>query len=345
MSMLCRCTKFIWALALICVAVPETDPAGPIPEPLKPVSGTLKDTVASVGSVRELADGRLLFPLDRSLAIGDFGSGATRRLTSIPNGFLVAMAGDSTLDITTGNGWVMLADTAVLGMLEPANPMVGGIRRVLGANDHGFVLALASKELKPDSNMVWLYRRQTGSRDSIGRIAHDPALGPDSYAPVYTVDEQAALALDGWIAILRAHPYRVDWRSPAGEWTRGAPISVPTIKLDQRERDALIAQRTLVTGHGPEFFPATTDWPPTVEPFGRGSLLLTPTGEALVMRIRTADAPDTRYDVIDRHGVRVRQLELPADQRIVGFGAHAVYVRVWASKIGGKGIIQRHPWP
>lgn len=317
------------------------------PEPLKPKNGVLKDEVGSVATVRELADGRLVLPLNRTLAVGDFKSGSITPIPSAPNGILVELEGDSTLVITSSNGWVVLNGEQPLGMLPPTNPVVAATRPVFGAGADGHLLAFSPGEPTGDSTVLWSVARQTGVRDAVTRLYYEPRVPAGTPAPVFNVDEQAALAPDGWIAVLRAHPYRMDWRAPNGEWVRGAPIQVPIIKMDQRERDAVIAQRTLSSGYGPEsgVFAPTTKWPETIEPFTRGSLLLAPTGEALVVRTRSADATDTRYDVIDRHGVLVRQLELAADEGIVGFGKHSVYVRVWANKTGGRGRIERHPWP
>ena len=106
-----------------------------------------------------------------------------------------------------------------------------------------------------------------------------------------------------------------------------------------------MVQRALPAGHGPESPSIIPNWPSIVEPFTTTAPRLTPSGEILVSRTRTADATDTRYDLIDRHGLLVMQLELPANEKIVGFGRQSVYVRVSIGPGGGNGRIERHPWP
>jgi hypothetical protein len=153
------------------------------------------------------------------------------------------------------------------------------------------------------------------------------------------VSEQALLMLDGWIAVLRTAPYRVDWRAPDGRWTLGKPIPIPIVKIDDREKLAYMVWRA--PGQSPKTIP---NWPDAVEPWTiRYPPILSVDGRLLVFRTPTADFPDSRYDVINRRGELERQVTMAANEKILGFGAKSVYVTVTA-KDGGQ-LVQRHPWP
>jgi hypothetical protein len=52
---------------------------------------------------------------------------------------------------------------------------------------------------------------------------------------------------------------------------------------------------------------------------------MTPTGELLVRRFTARGEAET-YDVFSREGVRIRQVILPADRFLLGFGAGSMYL-------------------
>ena len=94
----------------------------------------------------------------------------------------------------------------------------------------------------------------------------------------------------------------------------------------------------------------TTGWsdraPPFVlPPYGNADtpVLPVPDGRLLVERVGTDGESRSRYDVIDRHGAIAGQIELPANQRIVGFGNNTVYI-ARADEDGLKHL-SRHAWP
>lgn len=157
----------------------------------------------------------------------------------------------------------------------------------------------------------------------------------------YAVREQACLALDGWTAVLRNGPYRVDWRSPDGHWTLGAPIPYQPIKVDAREKQVVIARRA--SGGTVQSEESVTDWPATVPPFTNWPPVASLDGKLLVHRTPTADFPNTRYDVINHRGELERQVTMPANEHIIGFGTKSVYVAVMGKD--STEAIERHPWP
>jgi hypothetical protein len=148
--------------------------------------------------------------------------------------------------------------------------------------------------------------------------------------------EHAELFPDGWLAAARLEPYRVDWRSPDGQWIRGAPLPFRAVPMTDREKRAYAERNSWATD--------ATDWPEVLPPFDRTPppLLTAPDGLLLIHRLPTADQRDTRYDVVDRHGVLLGQLVMAPNQRLLGFGARSVYVIT----IDDDGIqrLSRHAW-
>ncbi len=212
-------------------------------ESLKPATGRL-DSVSQLFTVtvRELHDGRVLFRGGRQEAlVGDF---ANRRVDTIPNvqraRYFLALAGDSTL-IATGSAWIFLDGTRVLGMLPETNPVVTAAPIPVGADRNGSVVGVTHGKTIADSDVVLLIDRSSGAQNVVARL-WAPGLPSGVPAPVFTVSEAAAFAPDGWIALVRSHPYRVDWRTPAGDWVRGAPIDISPTRMDEREKAAYIAR-------------------------------------------------------------------------------------------------------
>lgn len=49
-------------------------------------------------------------------------------------------------------------------------------------------------------------------------------------------EEKPVLFPDGWIAIVRGDPYRVEWLSPDGQRVRGDPLPFSTLPVSRAER-------------------------------------------------------------------------------------------------------------
>jgi hypothetical protein len=148
------------------------------------------------------------------------------------------------------------------------------------------------------------------------------------------VSEAARLFADGWTAIVRVDPYRVDWRAPDGRWTLGRALPLRAVKLSSAEKANYLTRRPGLRN--------ATDWPDDVPPFEDPSTLLAaPDGMLLVRRLPTLAEPGTRYDVIDRAGNRRTQIVLAANEHILGFGANSLYV----IETDDDGIqrLRRHP--
>ena len=334
--------------------------------PLKPANATLAEEFSRIRSVRELADGRVLIgdERERRLVVADLRSGkvdAIARIGSGPGeyrsvGQLFVLTGDSTLMPDWGSQrWLVLDGAAVAVTMPPESPAIRATNvSVTGADVRGHVLGVVFRRPVPnrpfdptDSMLIVLVKRTTGRADTVGRIRsayeRGRAFGTgEVYAPPLAVGEQALLFLDGWMAIARLEPYQVDWRSPDGRTIRGTPLPFTVTKVNEREKRAYLAREEKAWGRAPQYAPNPV-WPENLPPFERDALLAAPDGTVLVRRLPSASVSDTRYDVVDRRGALVRQISLPENRWIVGFGRRAAYLAVTDDDRIQR--IERHPWP
>ncbi|MES2305669.1 MAG: hypothetical protein V4558_09180 [Gemmatimonadota bacterium] len=143
-----------------------------------------------------------------------------------------------------------------------------------------------------------------------------------------------AVAPDGWVAVVRAEPYRVDWFSPTSARIRGQVIPYAALPVTNADHDAARAQlraaappRVTTNGESrnlamPVIEPPLRDVRP---PFPPQRLAPDPRGRIWVGRSAAADATERTYDVLDRRGVVVDRVAFPAATRLVGFDARSLY--------------------
>lgn len=236
----------------------------------------------------------------------------------------------------------------MVATLPPDDP---GLRAIwlypLGADTRGRVIAHRARSVQADSMDLFVVQRASGRsslvsglRNSVPTQGHDgPRAIPGGYSvgrPPYDVRfEQPYLFPDGTIAIARYEPYRVDWFSPDGRWTRGAALPVPRVRVDARERAAYVRRHPGMAG--------ATGWPVHVPPFDMTRPLGTPAGWLAIPRVPMAENPDPRYDVVDRQAKLRAFVTLPPNHRLLGFGKSSVYVI--ATRDDGIQRLQRHGWP
>lgn len=355
-------TRFLAILLLPAVAAAQREPV----ITLKPANASLAEEYSKIKSVRELADGRVLIgdERERRLVVADLRSGMVSVIARVgrgPGEFqsvgpFVALPRDSTLMPDWGSQrWLLLADARVVATVPPETPAIK-IARVmaLGADGHGrvlswkFALATGGRPFAPaDSLFLIRVERATGRADTIGRLRSLYERGKlfgggrEVAVPPMAVGDQALLFADGWVAIARLDPYRVDWRAADGRIARGAPLPFSATKVDEREKRAYLDRLTKKWGQAPQY--ADDVWPADLPPFESDALLPAPDGKLLIRRVPTASQPNPRYDLVDRRGALTGQITLPEGQHIVGFGAKSVYVAV--TDDDGIQRLRRHPWP
>jgi len=342
---------------------------------LKPADARLAEEFTRLAAVRELEDGRVILAdgRDLRLMVADFRAGRVEQISrtgSGPNEYkalsqLWPIGRDSTLVPDANNRrWLFLVGARAAGTTPPDAPAVrtasGGL---YGADQAGHVLVTnydrrGSQDPTAgygDSLLLLRVERSSGHADTIARlrpinaqmfITRDRAGQPTSVdvrLPPWAAGEQALMFDDGWIAVARLDPYRVEWRSADGRAVRGAALPFTPIRADDREKRAYMSGYASVTARPVRDPNTRDDWPATLPPFTRDALLASSDGRLLVRRPRTAASNATQYDVVDRRGVLVLQLTMPVNEFIVGFGAKSAYVVV--TDDDGIQRIERHSWP
>jgi len=323
--------------------------------------------------VRELADGRLIVA-DRGeqrLVLIDWrgveeliggrgdGPGEYRGV-----GALFTMPGDSTLFVDSYHyRWTVLAGADMAGIAPPdVLPQSIFKANVCGVDRNGrvcgyFRVAASSAPIEAATAPVALADRARSRLDTVARISAPPApivvLEPSGGGPrsvvagtPWTTADQPLLFDDGWLAIVRAEPYRVDWMSPGGAWTNGDPIQQLRVRATKEEQCAALERASFPLG-GPACDPSYIEsWPAFVPPFvvRHGPVVMaTPDGCVAIRRTPILGAAMPRYDFVGRNGGLVGTLVLEVHQRLVGFGRLSVYVA--AQDAFDVQALTRHPWP
>ncbi len=202
-------------------------------------------------------------------------------------------------------------------------------------------------------SLIALVVSRDGAVDSIARLrnassgrrlARVPGESyPFSLPSLLSSRDQAVLFQDGTVAVARTNPYRVEWRSPAGRWSRSvAPAEwpVPVTPDIQRRLVRNFKQRP----DGSAFFRVEDfpPWPKHLPPFRPGAMVAGHDGNLYIRRTTIDAATAPRVDVFDRRGTRIAMLELPAGTRLVGTGARGLYLA--QSTPDGEELLLRASW-
>jgi hypothetical protein len=336
-------------------------------------------TFTKVVSVRELADGTLLvadrgdnqlvwmrWATDSLQPIGRVGSGPNEYRAI---GWLYPLPGDTTLftDVYSSR-WFLLHGRRIVAMSgeqAPINLLLGA--ELYGADSLGNVAGargvsagvVTRSRTRADSLLALRINRQTLATDTISMLVGRGGKGfkllpPRGSAPGVIVganplasEDQALLFVDGWIAVSHLDPYRVDWRRPDGRWVQGAPITTSRVAVTARLKCQETAR--LLGSAWPCDVADLQGWPdyvPAFLPTNPGNpylpLLPAPGGRVVIGRTVLAGQRNRSYDVVGRNG-RERTIELPINERLIGFGANAAFT----IRTDGDGFerIVRYPWP
>jgi hypothetical protein len=153
--------------------------------------------------------------------------------------------------------------------------------------------------------------------------------------PAFAVGEEVAVAPDGWIAVARLDPLRVDWIRPDGRVVRGAPTGDAPVPLGDAEKERYLGAHTAAIRTFEAYPPSGIRdvlltryrvFPNELPPFEPGALVAGGDDLAYLQRLEPVGAQGARHDVFDRTGRRVGVLRLPADQRVVAVTERYRYV-------------------
>jgi hypothetical protein len=205
-----------------------------------------------------------------------------------------------------------------------------------------------------DSSVLVLVDRGTGAADTMAMLRSRPArirtqgtvdrtTAVEITVNPLAVGEQAVVFADGWIAIARLDPYRVEWLAPGGQRVAGAPLPFAPTRVTEEEKRAVLQRQADALGREPRAPGSVADWPSELPPFLAGALLAAPDGRLWIRRTPTAARPETRYDVVDRRGVLAAQISLGSTERVVGFGRESAFTVL--TDDDGIERVRRHSMP
>ncbi|MDE2653912.1 MAG: hypothetical protein OXI71_08865 [Gemmatimonadota bacterium] len=351
---------------------------------------------SQIRGVSELTDGRVLVSdgLEQSLYVVDFRSGNVGTVGTIEDGpreyrypgRLYPLGVDSVLvtDQITHRSFLVVGDSIRETLTQVSSLLLelggeppwgvdrsGRVLRVQGFGYSGNRLALSRVEA--DSLRILLttgnlFSRKPGQHEKIAEVGGQGRLGGwartqaghsrYNTSPLST-EGQAWLFYDGWIALAHPEPYRVDWRTPEGEWVRGDPLPFDSVRVTDRQKCfAATGGRIPGACHAgsDDWFIGTVSasfpWPDYVPPFvmarhqrtnpGGIAVQPAPNGMVLIQRTPLAEPPGKRYDVVDRTGSLRGAIRLQENQTIVGIGSSVLYV---ATEESATLTLSRHSWP
>jgi len=336
--------------------------------------GQLAAEFSQVTSIRELSDGRVLITDSREgrVLLGDFATSAVTPVGRTGRGpgeytgttLLMPVGGDSSIMLDLSRRWILFHQGRIVGDLPPDAPVAREARGFIhGADTIGRVLIFRSRPgstpqrtESTDSLLAVLVDRETARAETVAVMRAVPSetrtiaqgggtMTARTFKP-FATGETAALFPDGWIAIARLDPYRIDWRSADGRITQGQSLQSVLPAVVEADRNAFREANPPPRGRPPLF--DFDDFPQRLPPFeyrapGDPAVFASPDGRIVVRRTVAGSQPDNSYDIVDRTGTLVGTLAVGKRQRAVGFGAKWVYIVTRDADDIQR--ITRHRWP
>lgn len=337
---------------------------------LRPSVATLDHEFTRVGSVRELADGRILVTDtdDDLLFVADLKSGTVKPFASKGAGpgeyrdlgTLIPLRGDTTImaDASNRRALILYRD-AVLRTLAVDEPLLTAVgTNLIGASADGRIFGLRSlpstdlsapRRRAPVALIAW----QSATADTIARFRATELQSVSVGAPpnqtvrtstaLMASSEQASVFPTGDVAVALQDPYRVDWYFANGQVRRGQPIERTAPRVDQAEKLAWKRRYEEWAGRPLPFELERFPWAEFVPPFRQGALTALPDGMLALAREPWSGGPDGLHDIVDRSGARIGTMRLAPGSRIVGTGQGSLFVVTRTDD--GTERISRHVWP
>ncbi len=343
----------------------------PAPRALGTPAAVITGEFSAIHSVHELPDGRLLIadasdpvvhvyvPASRTLSVlGTRGAGPGEYRQ--PGGFYAA-AGDTVLLLDRGQPRVLVIDPQGRIVDTRRFELAGGVQHVSsGVGDDRHLLdrlgriygdafafpggggIMAQFQSQTDSmpliryapasartdTLTWLRRAEV----TVIRNGSSMAASTTRFSPA----DAWSVTADGWVAVARAVPYRIDWIDPSGRIHIGLVTPHTVLRVTAADRDGGRGQRgqntqASVSGGGTPASPEVTSPEPKFAdvkpPFAstRG-IRVSSDRRAWVRRQQPAGSEATVYDVFDGAGRRTDRVALPDRSHIVGFSARSLFV-------------------
>jgi hypothetical protein len=192
--------------------------------------------------------------------------------------------------------------------------------------------------VRPTLDTVAYLRRPKGSSSASGGNGRfQMRIGGGK---VFTPEESWGVAADGSVARVIPVPYQIVWYPAGGKPVVGPTVPYTPIQVTSADKTEVIEQQKrirpvmIAVGPGgrqaappPNIQAPQPEFEDTKPPFtGPESVLVTPEGEAWILRTRPSSDKVPHYDVFDRTGKIVRKVNLNPKSRVIGFGKGTVYV-------------------
>lgn len=360
--------------AMLCHA-PARAQAGHSVIRLEQFDGRSASDFLGISGFRQLPDGQLLIadgPAEKIVRLGAIGEdlGSIGRKGAGPNEYSSAIAlfplgADSTLFPDMANGrWHLLVGARIASTWTTEVPIVAKVRAsLIGADTIGHLVVRRrlpgmysnASGFPAESAAVIRVHRATLREDTLARLRGRPIQLPsgggvaarnplfsEAFGIPMLVPEQAITFLDGWVAVARLDPYRVDWYGPAGQSVRGAAIPHARVRVTAQERRAYeerlgrALSRSVRTS-------ADHPWPTTADAFDADSHVAAPDGNVWIRLMTSATEDRTRYHVVNREGHLVAEVTLQSEATVLGFGDGRIFVRAIDSD--GAHVLMWSAWP
>jgi hypothetical protein len=132
----------------------------------------------------------------------------------------------------------------------------------------------------------------------------------------YSPQDDWAVAPSGRLALVRAVPYRVDWREIDGRITTGNPVRYDAVRVTD-------ADKKLREPNGPPF---QLEYPPIKPAFREGGVIVDEQDRVWVRRERAVSAAQATWDAFDGRGRHLGTMLLSVNKQIVAITSRVVYV-------------------
>ena len=332
------------------------EPRAPAPVvTLVPPPDTVQTELSEITAGAWLGGGRwaVLAPADEQVAIADLASRKTTSLDGergkrLRNPSTLFRAGDT---LYVGDWGLRQTSRWTLdGRFAGAIPAPGALRGVLPRDRDGagrYYLELRPRP-GPDGQ---------GNRDSAVVVQAPPALDRGDtltrLAPldiaevmgdagrrferrVFSGTDQWGARPDGSLWVARVYENRVDWRDPAGRWTRGEPLPDRVLEVTRYDRELFLRRFPPELRGTAEQLPFAAVKPP----FEAG--LTGASDEVWLEKSRAPVDSSRRYHVVDRAGRLREEIRVPGHGRIIAVAPGAVLV---AEPARGGVRLLRFPLP
>jgi hypothetical protein len=137
---------------------------------------------------------------------------------------------------------------------------------------------------------------------------------------VFSGADQWGALPDGSVWVARVYENRVDWRDPAGRWTRGDPLPDRVLEVTRYDRELFLRRF-------PKELRATAQQLPFAAvkpPFEAG--FTSPSGDVWLEKSRAPSDSSREYHVVDRLGHMRANIRLPGRGHVIAVGRDAVLV-------------------